>query len=266
MTAVAATGHGNGLVAESFNGAEYTVDAKNVIAHADHGLDAIARSDAASIVGTKLHLLFANSNFVSASNEAGFTDMTAADAAGNSGAAPLFADAAAGDFHEAEGSPTLDLGAVDGFVGATDLEGNPRSLPGCLGEGVAARPDAGAFERTATAKCPLPPVPPPAPPEPRKPVFRLLKLTLDKASGKGSVQMEVPGPGTASVTGSGVKFVTRKVSAAGTVTLPILPWAISRVRLAKDGKLKVRLKLGFEATGGAKTGFGRRITLRKSTR
>lgn len=266
VTAVATTAKGDGLLAEATAAGNLTIDARNVIAHSDHGLDVSASTDAEKTVESKLNLNISNTSFSSFHGESGFAEVPAPDSAGNSSAAPLFVDAPSGDFHEAEGSPTLDLGAIDGLLGATDFEGNARSQPKCLGEGASAVPDAGAYERGPTAACPPSPPVPPLPPQPRKPVFRVLKLTLDKSSGRGSVTMEVPGPGVASLTGSGVKFVTRKASAAGTVVMPILPWAISRVRLAKNGRLGVRLKLGFEPTAGARTGLSRRVTLRKSIR
>jgi hypothetical protein len=51
---------------------------------------------------------------------------------------PLFANAAAGNYREAAGSPTIDAGTVDGFSGPKDLGGFPRTL------GAAA--DIGAYE------------------------------------------------------------------------------------------------------------------------
>jgi hypothetical protein len=55
----------------------------------------------------------------------------------NQTAPPLFIDAAAGDYREAPGSPTIDAGSAVG-IGPLDLAGNPRLL------GPA--PDIGAFE------------------------------------------------------------------------------------------------------------------------
>jgi hypothetical protein len=56
---------------------------------------------------------------------------------GNQTAPPVFVNAAAGDYREAAGSPTIDAGATD-KIGTLDLEGNPRTI------GVA--PDIGAYE------------------------------------------------------------------------------------------------------------------------
>jgi hypothetical protein len=46
---------------------------------------------------------------------------------GNQTAAPLFVNAAAGDLHQLAGSPTIDAGIADSLIGATDLDGAPRS-------------------------------------------------------------------------------------------------------------------------------------------
>jgi hypothetical protein len=51
---------------------------------------------------------------------------------------PLFADAAAGDFRQYLGSPTINAGALDGFSGGHDLDGEPRTM--------GAAPDIGADE------------------------------------------------------------------------------------------------------------------------
>ena len=67
------------------------------------------------------------------------------DAGGNQTAPPLFVNAAAGDYRQAAGSPTIDAGTSD-QLGALDLEGNARV--------VGSAPDIGAFEF----------VPPPPPP------------------------------------------------------------------------------------------------------
>jgi hypothetical protein len=48
------------------------------------------------------------------------------------GAPPQFVDPAQGDYREAPGSPTIDAGVNDPANRATDLDGNPRSLPGRL--------------------------------------------------------------------------------------------------------------------------------------
>lgn len=77
---------------------------------------------------------------------------------------PLFANAAAGDFHELAGSATIDAGTLSPASGMTDPDGNPRTL------GLA--PDIGAYEFNPAAGgpgagAPAPPTSPtPAPGQP----------------------------------------------------------------------------------------------------
>jgi hypothetical protein len=88
--------------------------------------------------------------------------------------APRFVNAAAGDYHELQSSPTVDAGAAGLVTGTTDLDGNPR-----IG---GAAPDMGAYEWTpivplpiigpapvVTVPLPTPPVPKPAPKRDTKP-------------------------------------------------------------------------------------------------
>jgi hypothetical protein len=80
-----------------------------------------------------------HSNFDSASAEEGSAVI---DEGGNQKAAPLFANAAAGDYREAAGSPTVDGGIAD-QLGPLDLGGDPRVQGGA--------PDIGAFEQPPAA-------------------------------------------------------------------------------------------------------------------
>jgi hypothetical protein len=64
-------------------------------------------------------------------------------------AQPAFVDAGAGNYREAAGSPMIDSGLNDPANGTTDLDGNPRALPGrgsCTEAGPPAITDIGAFE------------------------------------------------------------------------------------------------------------------------
>jgi hypothetical protein len=78
---------------------------------------------------------FSNSNFRGSKT----SGPSFRDAGGNQlSVDPLFVNAAAGDFHEASGSPTIDAGATDAKSGSSDPDGRARTL------GAAA--DIGAFE------------------------------------------------------------------------------------------------------------------------
>jgi hypothetical protein len=81
---------------------------------------------------------------------------------GNQRTPPLFVDAAAGDFREAGGSPTIDAGQTRD-LGLLDPDGTPRVL--------GAAPDIGAYEF----------VPPTVPPPPR-PIGKITSLKLSPPS------------------------------------------------------------------------------------
>lgn len=260
VTAIAQNEDGNALNALATFGAELTVDAANVVARSANGVDVVAAIDGGGF--PKTHLNIVNSNFGEFVDDAPDAAVTPLGTSGNVSAAPTFIDAAAGDFHVGGDSPTLDGGISDASVGAVDLEGHDRAQSKCFG--AAPIPDMGAFERTATENCPPTPPPPPPPVEPRKPVFRIVSLLLNRKTGGGRLLVEVPGAGTLSLTGSGVKLVRRTAPAAGgVVSLPIQAWAITRVRLVKTGKTKVRLRVTFEGRAGGFEEWAKGVQLRK---
>jgi hypothetical protein len=251
VTAIAAGQGGDGIEGFSASSAHLLVDAKNVIARSANGTDVVAAIDSDKVF-SYARIALAGSNYATRLPDEDRDDVsvTPPGTGGNQTAAPLFIEPAVGDFHEAEASPTIDAGVEDPLNGLTDLDGIGRSQAGCLGATAQATPDAGAYERLATAACPPPPPPPPPVIEPPKPRFRLIKFKINKRTGGGSVRIEVPAAGTASVTGSGIKFLTRTTSAAAIVTLPIRPWAITLVRLKQNGKTRIRVKVKFEALSG----------------
>lgn len=130
LTALASGPQSSGIVArytEELKSGSYTLNLRNSIASGEEA-DLATRPNPwgpASIA-------VSNSNFDLANAESGTISGEA-----NQSTPPLFADAAAGDYREAPGSPTIDAGVAD-QLGATDLEGNPRTL--------GAAPDIGAFE------------------------------------------------------------------------------------------------------------------------
>jgi hypothetical protein len=82
------------------------------------------------------------------------TGGTITDLGGHQTAAPLFANATAGDFHELLGSPTIDAGALVGGLSALDYDGGPRIVNS--GSTCVALPDIGADEfatDTTPASC-----------------------------------------------------------------------------------------------------------------
>jgi hypothetical protein len=115
----------------------FTLNARNVIASGD-GED-LHSAGGAFGVG---HFLISNSNFESTRLEPGST----VEGNSNQTAAPIFVNAAGGNYREAPGSPTIDAGAVD-QLGPLDLDGNPRTL--------GAAPDIGAYEFPSPAIAPV---------------------------------------------------------------------------------------------------------------
>lgn len=263
VTAFAENEQGNAIHVEGLFGAELTVDAANVIARSVNGTDVVAEIEGGGF--PKAHLNITNSSFGEFQDLAPNPDasVTPLGTAGNIAAAPTFIDAANGDFHVDGASPTLDGGIADLFVSSIDLGGNDRAQAGCFGANPV--PDMGAYERSPTAACPPKPPPPPRPFEPRKPVFRIVSLFLNKRAGTGRLLVEVPGAGTLSLTGSGVKLVRRTApGGGGVISLPIQTWAITKVRLAKLGKARVRLKVIFEARTGGAEEWSKGVLLRKT--
>jgi hypothetical protein len=260
VTAFAEDEKGNAIHLEGVYGAELTVDAANVIARSGNATDVVAEIEGGGF--PKAHLNIKNSSFGEFADDPPEAAVTPLGTAGNIAAAPTFIAAASGDFHVDGGSPTLDGGIADLSVGSIDLDGNDRAQPGCFGASPV--PDMGAYERTPTAACPPPPPLPPPLFEPRKPIFRIVNLFLNKKAGTGRLLVEVPAAGTLSLTGSGVKLVRRTAVGAGSViSLPIQTWAITKVRLAKLGKARVRLKVIFEARGAGVEEWSKGVLLRK---
>ncbi len=93
-------------------------------------------SDASGSVIVTAH----DSNFATTKQGSGGGTFTlpSSSANGNQSAEPVFADAAAGSFHELSGSPTIGAGVDSSQNGATDLDGNPRE--------VAGKTDIGAYQ------------------------------------------------------------------------------------------------------------------------
>jgi hypothetical protein len=143
-----------------------TIQATDVIAIAE--VAAEARDNAGSITS----IAFDHSDLQG--KVVGTVTSTAAQTA-----APKFVEATAGNYREVSGSPTIDAGVNDPANGATDLAGNPRSLPGvitCTAPQPPAVTDIGAFEFV--------PVVPPCPPRivpPPETVLGKAKIRLRKA-------------------------------------------------------------------------------------
>ena len=121
------------LVQEGPSGELVVVNAYNTIAvNSAGGYDV-----SASLHGT---IYMAHSDYASHTGAG-----TTADGGGNVKARPLFANAAAGDFRELVGSPTIDAGLNQPADGTLDFEGNPRQF--------GASTDIGAYEFILPPTC-----------------------------------------------------------------------------------------------------------------
>jgi hypothetical protein len=144
--------------------AQLTLEGKNVIAKG--GTDIAAMTDSSGGASATLNLDY--SNFATRSVEGTNASATEPGTLNNQTAAPLFVNAAAGDFHQAPGSPTIDAGTTDVLLGSLDIDREARI------QGSA--PDIGADEF-------VPPGAPDGPaPEPLAKADRT--LTLDANKGK----------------------------------------------------------------------------------
>jgi hypothetical protein len=257
-TLIAATSEGNGLHAQASSTGRLTVDATNVIADGPHGdVEAIL-----SGTGVLAAVNLANSVFQTAKVEGGAaTPITAPGTNGNLTAAPTFVDAASGNFAEATGSPTIDAGLTDSLIGATDLLGNPRSLPSCIGGTPV--PDIGAYEFVPTVACPTPP---PTPTPTPSNAIKLGKLTKDVKKGTATLLVTVPDAGQLTLSGKGVKKVTRGSKGAAKLKLPITPVGSAKKKLATVGSAKLSLTLRFVPTGGTAAKRAKSVKLVKSLR
>jgi hypothetical protein len=114
------------------------------------GPEADVRSLAPGVADTAVVTLDHSNYATEAEEGAGTATVTDPGSGANQTVAPLFVNAAGGDFHQRARSPTIDAGAADPLLGPVDLDGQPRS------QGAA--PDIGADEFK-----PSPPPPPAAP-------------------------------------------------------------------------------------------------------
>jgi hypothetical protein len=121
VTAVATVGSSsNAIQMGSFDVGEVTLNARNVIASGG-GPDVAAFNN-----GTSVDIDLRNSNYDSESQGTG-TTITDPGSGTNQIDAPLFANAAAGNFHQLGGSPTRNAGTTTASNGPLDIDREPRN-------------------------------------------------------------------------------------------------------------------------------------------
>ncbi|HEY5332045.1 MAG TPA: hypothetical protein VIJ21_00745 [Solirubrobacterales bacterium] len=161
-----------GISVRTTGGSDMTIDGTNVIASGSID-DLILRTD--SSAGTSSTIKLSHSDFSTHAVEGTGNSFTSPSARQNQSAKPLFVNAAAGDFHEAPGSPTITTGDLSVVQpGDLDLDGASRAGP--LTCGAAPTVDIGAYqsppgECAPPSSAPTPPSssPGPSPPSPVAP-------------------------------------------------------------------------------------------------
>jgi hypothetical protein len=122
VTAEATGTGGVGIEYHTSSGGHITVTAVNLIVHGtDTDIVTQATLPDTAVVNTD------HSNFLTMDPIGSGADITAA---ASQGQPPLFVNAAAGDFREAPGSPTIDSGVTSPLNGTFDFLGKPRTING----------------------------------------------------------------------------------------------------------------------------------------
>jgi Ca2+-binding RTX toxin-like protein len=120
VTAVATAPNSVAVKVEAFQTHAQTVRLSNVIARGtSNDIEAVGGQNAS------VSVLADHSNFATTSAGAG---VTITGSPTNQTAAPVFVDAAAGNFHQTAASPTVDKGVTHADNGTFDLDGDARAL------------------------------------------------------------------------------------------------------------------------------------------
>ncbi len=206
------------------------MDAANVIAHGGAADVATVPSGGSDTVTLR------NSNYAKADSSTGGS-ITAPGTNGNQTAAPVFANAAAGDFRELSTSPTINAGVADPLIGSLDLNRNTRTQSACIGG--APKTDIGAYE-----------ISPAIPPLPVCEGFTIGSLK-HKKNGNAKLTVNVPGSGVLKAKGKGLKKTNSNAGSEGNLALVLKASGKAKRSLAGTGKAKLKVKLSWTPTGGS---------------
>jgi hypothetical protein len=93
--------------------------------------------------------------------------------------------------------------------------------------------------------------------------FSIGKLALNKKKGTATLTLVVPGPGRLVLSGKGIKRAVAQATQAGSVKMPVRAVGKTRKKLAKRGRVKVRLAIAYTPDGGEALVKGRTAKLIK---
>ena len=125
VTAVATGSGGVAIEADASVKAKATIHAANVIARGGPGgYSFTARTD--SSLGAQATITVTHSSL--GSTTAVGTSAAVVNGGSNQGSSPAFVNAAAGDYRQAAGSPTIGAGLNDTTNGSLDVDGHPRQI------------------------------------------------------------------------------------------------------------------------------------------
>ncbi len=92
-----------------------------------------------------------------------------------------------------------------------------------------------------------------------------LRRRIDRRHGTATLIVAVPGPGTLTLTGKGLRGVHRHARKAGHVALAVRPQRALALRLARRHRARIQVTVAFKPDGGTVRRQGVRLTLRKGT-
>jgi hypothetical protein len=245
-----------GIEVDTNNGPNFQINATNVIAQ---GGTADIRVNTDAVAGADADVVLDHSNFQTELEEGdAAATITDPGSGTNQIAEPLFRDAAAGDFHQLDGSPTRNAGTADPDLGALDIDRELRSQESA--------PDIGADEFVPAAVVPVVP----AVPAPSN------AFTVGKLKGK-TLAVNVASAGTVDVTDAGAqarmsgafaaaKKLLKPSSASGgpgTIKVRLKLTKAAKQKLRRKGKVKVNARITFTPNGGTANSKTAKLKVRR---
>lgn len=90
-----------------------------------------------------------------------------------------------------------------------------------------------------------------------------LRRRIDRRHGTATLIVAVPGPGTLTLSGKGLRGIHRHAAKAGRVALRVRPKRALALRLARRHQARIHVTVAFKPDGGTVRRHGVRLTLRK---